>query len=270
MATKKKNKQDETDTTNGTSVSHDNGNPSDNAVLNNPANGYNSETSDNGDEGKTEKLEFSEAPTVQPSQESGSNTSSEGQGESQPGAAETEQKEEKRGRHKKDCKCEKCLSKKQPEAGQEHPKEQPTEKHAKSSLLDSVNSQNAGSKPAAPANQQDAPQSPKKVNLGNYISGTMLIILMDNTVPFLLTKVAGMIEPKYKQIKARSIRMDEEQRKELAPLADEVCKVAFGEVDPLLGFFIISALIYGGNLIEKGAELPDAPKAIKQPEKARK
>ena len=90
----------------------------------------------------------------------------------------------------------------------------------------------------------------KKVDLSKYVSGTLLIMLIDSLIPNLMLYAGKYIAPeKYKNAKVHELQMTMEERKQLEPLANEVIVVLIGELSPLEAFLIFTAVIYGSKML---------------------
>jgi hypothetical protein len=90
----------------------------------------------------------------------------------------------------------------------------------------------------------------KKVDLSKYVSGTLLIMLIDSLLPNLMLYTARYIAPeKYKNAKVQDLQMTSEERKQIEPLANEVIVVLIGELSPLEAFLIFTAVIYGSKML---------------------
>ena len=90
----------------------------------------------------------------------------------------------------------------------------------------------------------------KKVDLSKYVSGTLLIMLIDSLIPNLMLYACKYIAPeKYKNSKVESLQMTMEERKQIEPLANEVIVVLIGELSPLEAFLIFTTVIYGSKLL---------------------
>lgn len=183
------------------------------------------------------------------------------------------EKKETRGRHKKNCICEKCL-KKYPER-----KEILEEKQEKSVFEYEAPAQEA------PAQETPAQETPAQENitvksfetvesmLSEYndsatveietpgdietqnvtnetkyiIKGKMLLFLIDSVLPFGIVMLYNKI--KGKKIDAKDIRLTTDEKDELEHLADEVAKTIGGTGSPLMTLTVSMALIYTMNLI---------------------
>lgn len=86
------------------------------------------------------------------------------------------------------------------------------------------------------------------IDVSQYISGALVLIALDAIFPSLIIWVAGMVDKKYKYIDKRKLKLTQDEKDELEPLADQVVKVLFGMVHPAIAFFVATAVIYAGKL----------------------
>lgn len=97
---------------------------------------------------------------------------------------------------------------------------------------------------AAPAPvQSTAP----KISL---VRGYMILLVLDFVLPmgitFLLSKTSN---PKFKNIKAKDIKLTDDEFDDLEPVADEVAKDVQLNLSPMTQLFLGMAIIYGGKLL---------------------
>lgn len=117
-------------------------------------------------------------------------------------------------------------------------------KDAKDSLVNDLTKYKNVTQGANPANAA----GPQQIDLSKYISGALLLICMDALMPGIVLYIAGMVDRKYKGVKASKLRMSKEEKTELEPLADEMVKLLFGFVHPAIAFLIAVGVIYAGKL----------------------
>jgi hypothetical protein len=139
----------------------------------------------------------------------------------------------------------------EPSANGETPKKQrkPYTKRNKSDLIDDIKKDY---KPKDDGKGQviSVGVNKKKVDLSKYVSGTLLIMLIDSLIPNLMLYAGKYIAPeKYKNAKVESLQMTFEERKQIEPLANEVIVVLIGELSPLEAFLIFTAVIYGSKML---------------------
>jgi hypothetical protein len=73
----------------------------------------------------------------------------------------------------------------------------------------------------------------------------------------MIVYVFGMFSKKVKGIDPAKIKLDHQERKDLEPIADEVAKVIFAEMNPIASFLLSLSFMYGGKLMN---ELEKQPK----------
>lgn len=89
-------------------------------------------------------------------------------------------------------------------------------------------------------------QVQQTVNVANYVSGGLLLIMIDTIVP----EILKLVMPKLKNLKNRSaIKLTKDEREELKPLADEVIKSLSFQMSPLEGLLFVMTFIYGGKVL---------------------
>ena len=95
-------------------------------------------------------------------------------------------------------------------------------------------------------------------NFAELVNGSMLMIVTDAYIPGLLL---GLISAFYKKrkgkkldIKLSSIRMTDEQRKDIEPIADEAAKHVLRGVSPLGLYIICTGGIYLNNILNEIAK----------------
>ena len=145
---------------------------------------------------------------------------------------ETVEKVENRGRHKKDCDCEKCKAKKKPESKPEN----------KGESLEQTLSKYKEEKPNA-----NAPAPARMIDASKFVSGALFLVVMDAVFPMLIIYVGSMFNEKLAHIKDSSrkkLKLDADEKKMLEPLADEIVKYMFGDSDPRVIFFVALGSIY--------------------------
>jgi hypothetical protein len=139
----------------------------------------------------------------------------------------------------------------EPTQDEEPPKKtrKPYTKRSKDNLIDDIKKDY---KPKADTGGQviSVGTNKKKVDLSKYVSGTLLIMLIDSLLPNLMLYTAKYIAPeKYKNAKVQDLQMTIEERKQIEPLANEVIVVLIGELSPLEAFLIFTAVIYGSKIL---------------------
>jgi len=104
-----------------------------------------------------------------------------------------------------------------------------------------VLSNNLAPAAAAPATNS----APIKNIAANYISGAMLVMLVDLLVPAALKFVIE--KAKEKEVDIRELKLTPQEQKDIAPLANEVVKELFSTMSPTEAFFLFLFVMYGGK-----------------------
>jgi len=79
------------------------------------------------------------------------------------------------------------------------------------------------------------------------IDGYMLMLLTDTVAPFLFAMIHNMLEKRFK-IEATQLALTSEQNAKLTPLAAAAADYLQFNINPVLGFFLMSGVMYGNNL----------------------
>lgn len=171
-------------------------------------------------------------------------------------------KEEKRGRHKKTCTCDKCKAKNGTQApADETPialKPLTNTKVTDSNPLDLSEFKTNN----APITPQSA--NPGEVNAAKYITGGMLLILIDALAPAVIVKIFHYISPKTKEtLKAKAVKMSDEQMEAIEPIANEAMKEVFLQMKPSQALIFAIFATYAGNALTAFADIPDLVKPEK-------
>lgn len=96
---------------------------------------------------------------------------------------------------------------------------------------------------------QQAPQNEVKIDMSKFVSGALLLIVMDAILPGVICLALSFADRKYKYLDKRKVRLTREEKEELEPFADEVVKVIFLKVNPVIGFFVVSGILYGSKFM---------------------
>lgn len=121
-------------------------------------------------------------------------------------------------------------------------------KAAQNSLVDDLSKYKSATPSTSTATTQQATQD-VKIDLSKYISGALLLIVMDAVFPSAIILIAGYVDKKYKYVDKSKLKLEKDEKKELEPLADEMIKIFFGMVHPAVAFFVCSGLLYAGKLM---------------------
>ena len=96
--------------------------------------------------------------------------------------------------------------------------------------------------------------NPNEVNASKYLTGAIILMMIDAVIPSVLIKMMSMANPKYKSIKTKEIKLSKEQKNDLEPLADEVVKQMTVNMSPMTAFRVCTSLIYGTNIMTASDE----------------
>jgi len=102
--------------------------------------------------------------------------------------------------------------------------------------------------PTAPT-PNGTPRQANEINAAKFITGSILLMVCDAIIPTATIKVLGMFDAKYKQLKTKNIKLSQEQKKDLEPLADECVKAMTLTMQPTTVFFITMFILYGSNIM---------------------
>lgn len=145
---------------------------------------------------------------------------------------------EKRGRHKKECDCEKCVAKRS--AKEEPPK---VDEIGKSKIDLSLYKRVEQSK------NPTAKILSEKVDLTQFISGALFLICMDAVLPSMILMIFGWFNKKYKGVDSKKLRLDADEQKRLEPLAEQIVKLIFGSCNPIVAFAVTYGMIIAGKIM---------------------
>lgn len=115
-------------------------------------------------------------------------------------------------------------------------------------------------------NTQQPSQQPaqEKIDISKFVSGALMLIVMDAIIPGVIIFTMRFVDKKYKYLEVKKIKLSSEEKKELEPFADEVVKIIFIKVNPVVGFFVVSAILYGSKLMFLTDEDFNLPKEEKK------
>jgi hypothetical protein len=160
----------------------------------------------------------------------------------------------KRGRHKKDCQCDKCKSKTSDKIDSDSNVENENLGNDVDSKIGNQNSKISDTNPLdlsefKKVEISSQSSNPNEVNASKYLTGAIVLMMIDAVIPSVLIKMMSMANPKYKQIKTKEIKLSKEQKNDLEPLADEVVKQMTVTMSPMTAFLVCTSLIYGTNIM---------------------
>lgn len=163
-------------------------------------------------------------------------------------------KVERRGRHKKDCDCNKCKEKKgvssfenQTYSGENSNLSQTLQTGTSNSKISNSNPLDLSEFKKTELNANSPNET--EVNAVKYITGSLLLMLIDAVAPTVLIKVLGMTNEKYKKLSSKKVRLTKDQREDLEPLANEAVKQMTLNMNPMTAFFVCTSLIYATNIM---------------------
>lgn len=167
-------------------------------------------------------------------------------------------KTETRGRHKKDCTCDKCIAKK----GGTPAQDRPAQKFDTGRTISDTNPLNLDEfKKVDGITQQSTPQ---EVNAGKFITGGLMLICVDALLPATIIKVMSIFDKDLKTIKTKEIKLSSEQMEDLEPLASEAVKGMVTTMSPMSAFMTAMLMVYAGNTL---SAVMDRKETIIKPEK---
>ena len=160
----------------------------------------------------------------------------------------------KRGRHKKDCQCDKCKSKTSDKIDSDSNVENENLGNDVDSKIGNQNSKISDTNPLdlsefKKVEISSQSSNPNEVNASKYLTGAIVLMMIDAVIPSVLIKMMSMANPKYKSIKTKEIKLSKEQKNDLEPLADEVVKQMTVTMSPMTAFLVCTSLIYGTNIM---------------------
>ena len=86
-----------------------------------------------------------------------------------------------------------------------------------------------------------------QVDISKYISGALLLMMIDFLLPILFT----FVYPKLKRLKdKKKLKMTKDERKELEPIADECIKQVAMKLAPMEAMGLMLLFVYGGKIYE--------------------
>jgi hypothetical protein len=101
--------------------------------------------------------------------------------------------------------------------------------------------------PTDPNATDHDPAQANQVDISKYISGALLLMMID----FLLPTAFTFVYPKLKRLKdKRKLKMTKDERKELEPIADECIKQVAMKLAPMEAMALMLLFVYGGKIYE--------------------
>ncbi len=157
---------------------------------------------------------------------------------------------EKRGRHKKDCTCDKCIERKskkelKPE-GEKYDLSKPDHMEKMLNELNDIEKNTPKTEQTTTATNIEGEQVAEKVTL--LIDGYMLLIITDTIFPlgisFFMKKFLK------KDVSVKDIKLTAEEFTKLEPIADKTAEYLSLNMNPLLVFALSVGSIYFAKVIE--------------------
>jgi hypothetical protein len=81
------------------------------------------------------------------------------------------------------------------------------------------------------------------------IEGYILLLATDTLFPTLLAWVNNMVDKKHKKLMASDLQLSQKDFDKLEPLADQAADYMSVNLNPIAGFFLVSAFMYTNNMI---------------------
>jgi hypothetical protein len=176
------------------------------------------------------------------------------EGPLEPSTSIDSSKVERRGRHKKDCTCDKCQAKKgdttsenSSTTGENLPTSSTVQAGTSNSKI--TNSNPLDLSEFKKTELSGTSPNETEVNAVKYITGSLMLMLIDAVAPTLLIKVLGMTNEKFKKIPSKKVRLSKDQKEDLEPLANEAVKQMTINMNPMTAFFMCTSLIYATNIM---------------------
>jgi hypothetical protein len=113
--------------------------------------------------------------------------------------------------------------------------------------------------PNGPTDPNAPVENPNNVDISKYISGALLLMMIDFLLPTLFT----FVYPKLKRLKdKKKLKMTKDERKELEPIADECIKQVAMKLAPMEAMALMLLFVYGGKIyeLEDSDFKPETPK----------
>jgi hypothetical protein len=98
------------------------------------------------------------------------------------------------------------------------------------------------------------------------VEGYILLLATDTLFPTLLSVINNMIDKKHRKIEVSELRLSQLDFDKLEPLANQAADYMSINLNPIAGFFIVSAFMYTNNIIALKMN-PDSAKIFETPEK---
>jgi hypothetical protein len=116
----------------------------------------------------------------------------------------------------------------------------------------------SGAEPGQPKDKKEKPlisKEKRKRKKGESspdsfrIEGYILLLATDTLFPSLLAWINNMVDKKHKKLVPSDLSLSEKDFNKLEPLADQAADYMSVNLNPIAGFFIVSAFMYTNNMI---------------------
>lgn len=171
-------------------------------------------------------------------------------------------KVETRGRHKKDCTCEKCQAKKGLPVTASSATTSSSASFESGRSISDTNPLNLDE--FKKVDGVSTSSSPEQINAGKFITGGLFLICIDALLPSAIIKVMSIFDKDLKTIKTKEIKLSSEQIEDLEPLANEAVKGMVMTMSPMSAFMTALMMIYAGNTMSAVMDRKETPKPEKK------
>lgn len=96
-----------------------------------------------------------------------------------------------------------------------------------------------------------------------HIEGYILLLATDTLFPTVLAIVNNMVDRKHDKLKTDDLRLSQQDFDKLEPLADQAAAFMSVQLNPVAGFFIVSAFMYANNMIAVKMQLSNGNEKTK-------
>jgi hypothetical protein len=79
-------------------------------------------------------------------------------------------------------------------------------------------------------------------------------MIIDTVFPFSISWLNNMFDKRVK-VPATALMLNEKQRQELEPLADQAADYLAIHINPVAGFLLVTSFLYGNNLLQARIEI---------------
>lgn len=126
-----------------------------------------------------------------------------------------------------------------------------------------------GSEPGQAKDKKDQPlitkekrkRKPKESSPDAFhVEGYILLLATDTVFPTLLAFINNMIDKKHRKIESSELQLAQKDFDKLEPLANQAADYMTVHLNPIAGFFLVSAFMYTNNVIAAKSSDPDPVK----------